>query len=650
MHIKKFHVKNFKAFADVTLHLNEGVNIFTGVNNAGKTTVLEALSLWHECFSKLIQEAGRSTKTYKKGDYVLGSTQLRYVQFDQINSVRSTHFADIFHLRDTENSITLSAKLHDEGTEIDISFTIKASGQNYSIQLDGFSSYDFTVFNQFFREFPQPIGFYYASSIASISQIERFSTLPQIREAVVKRASASVLRSRLFMLYNYSKDTNLFDDFLNNLSYLLYNHKKDIKLTLVSDLQRDPTVVFLSETNSKDVPKDILLLGSGTLQVIEILLNFYQTDPDRKDFTMVLLDEPDSHIHRDVQARLMGSLTHFGLKNQIFMTTHNESLIRKAELSQLFHLEEKPIGDYQNLGNQSLIKQGSRFSGVFPSVLKPLISSLSGDTTGLDFINAIEADVIIFTEGEEDARMIDILLRQQINNRKKYAYWVMGGISEVFERIEHYKTVFSAIKNKKTLWEKAVLVIDRDFLNDEHQSNLPDFFEKNLNLKTHLWSAYTIESTLMIDLSKCAQLLTKWVKAYDKSLNPDFLLIEKNLIASYTAMQSELKQRFDNTKLENILYEYRNIRDKTNKLDNNQQRLIKEDDVRLGTLVRDHITNSLSKAELYKLMTKKDVEKLIQEAINTYPISFKIEQDFISLIAQIDKSNWQSAWNFLNTI
>ena len=144
MHIKEFHIKNFKSFEDVTLQLNGGISVFTGVNNSGKTTVLEALALWHECFTKLIYAAGRGSKNYKKDDFILGNTQIRYFQFDQINSIRSPNFEDIFHQRDKKSKILLAATLSHKGVELNIPFVIGAgSGQNYDITLDGFTSYNF---------------------------------------------------------------------------------------------------------------------------------------------------------------------------------------------------------------------------------------------------------------------------------------------------------------------------------------------------------------------------------------------------------------------------------------------------------------------------------------------------------------------------
>ena len=85
MKIVAFHIQNFKSIKDTKIFLEPSVNVLTGVNNCGKTTILEALALWVECFEKLIHQAKRSvTGKYNAGDYVLASSN-RYFDFDTIN-------------------------------------------------------------------------------------------------------------------------------------------------------------------------------------------------------------------------------------------------------------------------------------------------------------------------------------------------------------------------------------------------------------------------------------------------------------------------------------------------------------------------------------------------------------------------------------
>ncbi|MDD1419344.1 ATP-binding protein [Dolichospermum sp. ST_sed1] len=636
-------MKNFKLFQDVEVVFNPTLSIFTGVNNSGKTTLLQALSLWHECFTKLIRKALRATDNYRRNDYILGTTQDKY--FDQINSVLSPNFEDIFYQRDKNNKIELSATLANDNEEITICFKISSSGRNYVIELLDYRSYDFHKLNSFFQNLPSPFSFYYTSPSSAIRQIERFVTPPQIQESIINRDSSRVIRNRLYQLFYNTSDPSLFSSFLEALSFILYNRIQNMNISTVSQMQKDVTVLFNFKHNEIDIEKDIALLGSGSLQIIEILLNLYHPSSIQKDLNLILLDEPDSHIHREIQSRLLKILVQFSQRNQIFITTHNEALIRSANLSNLFHLDGQPTGIYKTIDSNNLIAVNSRFSGIYPSQVNPVISAL-GMVSGLDFLNAIESDTLIFVEGADDAQVIDILLKQNISNHKKYVYWVLGGVSEVSERILHYKTVFSEVKNNQTLWEKSILIIDRDFLIDTHQSGLINEFQDKINLKSYIWSAYTFESTLFTDIPKLARLLNKWL--LKKGANVDVNVLENELQTNYLNYQSILADRYNDQKYEKVAFWYKNLQIKLNTILDNKY--MKANDQQLNTNVRQHVNNCFTNKYLFKLMTKDDVETVISAALQPHGISFDVKTEFIELIEQVDISLWFDEWNFLNSI
>ncbi|MFM9947685.1 MAG: ATP-dependent nuclease [Saprospiraceae bacterium] len=649
MYIREFRIINFKSFEEVSFSFNHDVNIFTGTNNSGKTTVLEAISLWHECFGKLIQQARRATKNYRSGDFVLGNTQNKYFPFDQINSVRSPNFEDIFFQRDGRKKITLLARITDAQDELEIGFTIGESGLNYVIELMDHVHYDYQRFNRFFKNLPNPVALFKASPVSSIRQVEDFTTDPNVTDAITNRESATVLRNRLYRLYHHP-NSQLFPQFINDLSFILSQDRQRFQISTESNIQKDKRVVFNFMLGPKDIPKDIALLGSGSLQIIEILLNLYSADNLNQDLHLILLDEPDSHIHRDIQQRLLTTLKRFSSKNQIFISTHNEAFIRSADLSYLFHLDINKSGvHYNSIGSSDLAKQRPRFGGLYPSRLYPVVHSLN-DSTGLDFIDAIEADRILFVEGEDDARVIDHLLRvSRINNTQKYAFWVLGGISHVLKDILSYKTVFSAIKNNKSLWDKAVLIFDRDWLNDRDKNSLPSEFEKSMGLKTYLWNAYTIESTLMTNLTSTSRLLSKWLAGQGKTITATD--IESNLVPAYQSIARILEERLTNDFYEKVCYFYKNLKDKTSPLFGKESyHWIKENSVQLNTLVRNHLQACIDSGEWYKLMTKEDTGKVIYDALQPFSHDFDIEKDFFGLIKSVDRSVWMDEWNFLTEI
>lgn len=657
MYIHKFQIKNFKSFKDVTLFFNKDLNVLTGINNSSKTTVLEALSLWQECFEKLITEAKRTKKNttgdkYRKGDYILGPSSNKYFAFREINSVRSPNFEDIFHQRDKKNNICLSVSfLDEENMELNIIFKISSSGNNYVIELENYKNFNHRDFNDFFQFLPNPISLIYSTPVAQISIAEDFVTDPKIKEQLLLRYSDSVLRNRLYKILN-ENDIFVTKNFLDDLNYILYNSEKEIEFQVDSTVQKNTKVIINFRVGNKDVFKDLSLLGSGTLQIIGILLNLYSPTEAKTDLKLVLLDEPDSHIHRELQKRLINTLNKYGQDLQLFVTTHNESLIRSVAPNQIFHLEGKSTGEIKSIHFDTTTQHlGLHFKGIMPSNLTPVMRSI-GNTTGLDFINALEADKLIFVEGEDDAKVFRILLNQQINNRKKYMFWVLGGISEIFENILSYKYVFSSIKNGDSLWGKSVLIFDKDELSNAHKDLFIENFKEKLGIKAYSTDVYTFEATLFTDFEKTAKLLSKLIeKANGEKI--DFQEIEEKLKENYFNYELILKEKFHQEYQKNIYHRYKNSKiDKANKIFEIKpnHKVIKIEDFDLMKYIENYIKESIDKKEFYKLMNKKEIENVIKQTVDNEDFNFSIETDFIELIKLVDKSTWISEWDFLNKI
>jgi AAA15 family ATPase/GTPase len=652
MKIKSLNIQNFKAFQNVTIHFNADLNILTGVNNSGKTTILEALALWNECFNKLINQAKRGTTNYLAGDFIFGPSGNRYFDFNEINSVRCPYFEDLFRNRNKKNKIILGVIIeNDFNDSIEIIFKISDSVGKYIIERENSANFNYTKFNKFFKNLPEAIDTYYASPVAFIGQEEMFVTDPQIKGAINVRNSSSVIRNRIYRLYQSLK----FQQFQSDLSYILFNSTTTSKIIISnkSDIQKDPRVIINYTIGQKDVEKDIALLGSGTLQAIEILLNFYQQSDQNKDLNIILLDEPDSHIHRDIQKRLIEILLKFSTNNQLFITTHNESLIRNTPLNKLFHIESEAKGDVFNMYQKDLSKISiPHFKGIYPSSLSPLIKSIGNDT-GLDFINAIESDKIIFVEGDDDARVIYRLLQEYpANQSRKFMFWVLGGVSKIFDKINSYKTFFSDIKNEKTLWEKSFLVFDKDTITDEHIKLISEKITDKLLLPNHVINSYTQEAILFTDFDKLSILLSKYLLENKKVVEVDRIEILQKLQKSYEKIKPLLEDRYSESEIENQWYKFYkgSYVEKTQAMFNLKSPLLENDDVKLTRELKNYYKDVVNKGEYFKLMKKGDVQIALNDALCSLGVMLNIEDDFYELIKCVDKSTWFSEWDYLKNI
>lgn len=554
MYIRLLKIRDFKSIQNLEVHLDRQFSILTGVNNSGKTTILEALSLWVECFEKLLNKAQRAvTGRYVKGDFILGPINNKYFNFDEINSVRCPDFEDIFRDRNVKRPVLIEATVvnEDKVLEQTIGFSISNStNTRYVISLLDEKNFDYSRFNSIFSHLDNGgISSYFASPVASIEQREEFVTEPVLADAIRQRHSYQFIRNRIYKLYH----SPLFNQFQSDLSFVLYGTSSAARIVLrsQSDINKDRRVVITYSVGGDMVEKDLALLGSGTLQVIEILLDLYHQSDERRDLNLILLDEPDSHIHRDIQERLIKTLSRVGTNNQVVITTHNESLIRSAGLSNLFHVDGTGKGVVRCLYKEELPKLNSpHFSGPYPVLATPVIRSINSTSNGLDFIAAIEADKIIFVEGEDDARLLYRLFNNNIANKNtKLMFWVLGGVSKVLSKVDMYKAFFSDIKNVKTLWEKSRLVFDRDCLTDEHLQYLQDDLHSKKQLPNYAHREYTQESVFLTDLHLLAVLLSA---SYEKVGKKPLSEVETALQTALAAQESVIRARFDSASTDEI--------------------------------------------------------------------------------------------------
>ena len=544
MHISEFHIKNFKSFENVKVHFNEKTNIFTGVNNAGKSTMLEAISLWQECYNKLMQRAGKANKklSINKGDFVFAVEAGLSISYTDIISVRSPMYEDIFYNLDKKKNIILTAKLTSNGQNLDIGFSIvSVDGANYyKIALHNYKNFEYAVFNDndFMKNPETAIKVLYAAPLANITPQEERQHALKIQYLKQSHTDHLAFRNRIEVLYQRRREIgNPYDTFCNQLSTILLDNNGQIKFEFPNT---DNLNLNLKIQIGAEIPKDISLVGSGTLQIMNILLNIHE---EKSELNIILLDEPDSHIHRQLQAGLLRVLN-VSDNTQIFITTHNEAMIRDAQNDWIFHLEKQPNKEYYPIQRD----KSGKAEGLLSSAKAPVIQTLSGNGNGLDFITALEADVLFMVEGVNDALRIQKILSLKTNGRRKYAYWVMDGVDNIFEQLEHYKNVFSQIKNDKTLWDKTVLIFDKDWLTEAQRVRLLEAIRTKFKLKhVHAWESYNFDSILFSNLNYLSTILQRYIR--NTSPNTDAFDLPNKLTE---AMEKLVAQKTEGLKGENI--------------------------------------------------------------------------------------------------
>ncbi|WP_417237277.1 ATP-dependent nuclease [Bizionia paragorgiae] len=644
MHLKEFYIDNFRGYRKFKIKTDSNTNILTGVNNSGKTTILEAISLWNEIFSHLIIRARKrdSNLNIISGDYRFGKKGQNYIDYRAINSVRSFGYKDIFYNLNNRATIKLSAKIFfDEDNEIEIGFVMReANGNNYNVYLDNHDNFDFRSFNTQFRNLPQCIGCYFSTPVATISSFEEFAIAPKIKEGIKIRQSSLFFRNRLFNLFKGDD----FAEFKSNLSKILYNETDCIDFNIRGDKSKD---IYISiDVNIKNSGlRNISLLGSGTIQIIEILLHLYES---KKELNIILLDEPDSHIHRDIQKRLLNFLKISDV--QVFLTTHNESLIRSANPNNIFFVDEE-VSSTASTTIEAIgkIKLPQRKIGIESSHHSKIINQI-GSETSLDILNALEADKIIFVEGVDDSEYIQKLINVKRID-KECVFWSFGGLDNLLSKIKHYKEFFESLGSNQSIWEKCSIIIDADFMTDTQKEKLKIELENKLGISVFVWKSYTIEGTILLDDTKLEQLIT-------------IECSKQTVVKSQAEILQSISNAIENIKIEKL----RMLNDdddlgrriagqmesRINNLNDNlnisRRRVF--DDVTLPNLFNHYrifSTRELNSNRVSHICKKEDVETILESIYNELGLLKNPEfiNYFSSILNTVDFSSINSEWQEL---
>jgi len=131
-------------------------------------------------------------------------------------------------------------------------------------------------------------------------------------------------------------------------------------------------------------PLDITSAGSGFQQVL-MLLTFLNT----REGSVLLLDEPDAHLHVILQDAIYSQLRSAASKNhsQLIIATHSEVIINSVEPRELCVLLNEPKLLSENQEKTNLIRSFSVLSNT-------------------DIMLALNAPGIIYTEGRTDLEIL----------------------------------------------------------------------------------------------------------------------------------------------------------------------------------------------------------------------------------------------------
>jgi ABC-type branched-subunit amino acid transport system ATPase component len=300
--LESIAIEKFKRIDTIDLPLAD-LNILVGSNGSGKSSVLQALHL----ASCLMRQAERIRGN---GTVMVRVSDLDYLPSDEY--WRLGHGAD-WGNKSTTPSSKVSFKFRDvDGAQITAKLEMR-SARNAGISVGG------ELPESVRTQFRGGVDTYFSGFIPGISGI------PNVEQKNSKRVVLKACSFGDSNVYLRNALNLLTPEDLTQIESWLEPLLGQIKLKVKFDEAKDFQIVSEAEIDGKSTPLE--LLGTGYLQLIQIFCYILLFKPK-----MLLIDEPDIHLHPSVQEKLAASLLKIaraqGIK--IIMTTHSPFIVRGA--------------------------------------------------------------------------------------------------------------------------------------------------------------------------------------------------------------------------------------------------------------------------------------------------------------------------------
>lgn len=321
MKINSLTLKHFKTYKEVKINCNQDFNIIIGPNNIGKSTIIESILLWQACFKLFIND--------RKPNKLYIGTKDKYLSFKDLYFIRMTNDRDIFN--STHKIATIKLEIEIDNEVLDLGFNISKpetiKDAYFKINYRD-SSTDFKRLTEILIEkgilLQDFIFIYQTKPISQIIKDEPFYNQAQIIKKISLAKSYELIRNKILRTRNDTNErVNWFNTLENKIEKIL--GEKFSIICLNNDFDNEEYVkINIKQGNKKAV--EISLMGSGFLQVIEIFSTLQFIKNRDNCINIVLIDEPDSHIHSDLQVNLLNEIQTED-KLQSFVITHNDRLI-----------------------------------------------------------------------------------------------------------------------------------------------------------------------------------------------------------------------------------------------------------------------------------------------------------------------------------
>lgn len=385
--ITRLIIENFKSFDRQEFDLGE-VIVLAGPNNSGKSTLLQALATWSMALDRWRLGKGRSGKAKQRAGTPVTRkdfTALPLREFNLLWHSRSTGLTKgelgpgqspgeprLIHI--TVNG-TAGLTL-DKRWALTMELRYQGPEQIYVKPIDLAES-------QIAPE-ALALSIVHCPPFSGIGAEERRMDRAAQNLEIGRGKPGDILRN---LLYEVSQDDERWADLVRDVQDLFH-------VTLLRPEYDEALTPFILCEYLAGIPRgkgknglpsfDIASCGSGFLQVLLLMAFFYA-----RPASVLLLDEPDAHLHVILQRQIYDRLRHVALRRdcQLIIATHSEVILDGTSPSRVISF----LG-----GPHRLVREDQRDQ----------VREAMGRLTTLDLLLAEQGRAVLYCEGESDFKIL----------------------------------------------------------------------------------------------------------------------------------------------------------------------------------------------------------------------------------------------------
>lgn len=587
MYISKVKIENFKSIKEIEIPFdkvgNSYTKIFVGINESGKSNILEALSYFDvpqkevefDQFCNQKMTDNKYCDLYYFLDYESGEEEALQVTINKSLDIESGIKVSISNIkknvfleRDTTAFQTiysydvnlLTPNLYIKKTTVygaDVISVVEEKLIGYELlNNDNFNNYFDDIIYEFIEEHEPTVSIWKPSSeyllydadlnmfkdmlssnkpLYNIFKLSGYENKKAISDAINKvtdSRSRSILESKL-------------NDSLNEYISKIWSNSIDLIIEITETGKFSLLIKDKGNENKHD-RLSITARSQGAQHFLSLILSLsLETKNQERKNELILIDEPEIHLHPSGIRDLAKELLKIGQDNFVFLATHSPFMIDKSYKERHFIVKKnkkattelKRIKDSDNIIDDEVLREAFGID-VYRDLLNPhslLVEGASDKILLQKALNYLGRNNIGITNGHgsnittlvsklnyDDIHIVVVVDDDDDGRKEKEKILKIGG-AYTDKNVFTIRDLVGEIVDKGTIED----TLDSDFVKATFVKYCKDTYNKDIDFEVNSTQPIIMQIT---DLLKANKLFNKWdMDAFKKLLSDEFNPNKKSL-------------------------------------------------------------------------------------------------------------------------